>query len=50
MSGNILEPKIIENELKNLVKGDVASDEITRNYYSTDASVYRIVPSCVVYP
>ncbi|MFX0013060.1 MAG: FAD-linked oxidase C-terminal domain-containing protein [Promethearchaeota archaeon] len=50
MPTNKLEPKMIEMELKTRVKGDVASDEITRNFFSTDASVYRIVPSCVVYP
>ena len=50
MSKTNLDPKTIERELKNRVKGDVASDDISRYFYSTDASVYRITPSCVVYP
>ncbi len=50
MSKSNIDPKTIEMDLKNRVKGDVAIDDITRNFYSTDASVYRIVPSCVVYP
>ena len=50
MSKSNIDPKTIETELKNRVKGDVAIDDITRNFFSTDASVYRIVPSCVVYP
>jgi FAD/FMN-containing dehydrogenase/Fe-S oxidoreductase len=40
----------MEMELKKRVKGDVAIDDITRYFFSTDASVYRIMPSCVVYP
>ena len=41
----------IDENLKNLIKsqveGEVYFDEITREIYSTDASIYRIVPLCV---
>ena len=44
----------IDENLKNLIKsqveGEVYFDEITREIYSTDASIYRIVPLCVVVP
>ncbi|MFX1515475.1 MAG: FAD-binding oxidoreductase, partial [Promethearchaeota archaeon] len=50
MSDIKLEPEIIKKDLEERVKGEVAIDDITRNFYSTDASVYRIVPSCVVRP
>ena len=50
MSSSKLEPKIIKRELEERVKGKVAIDDITCNFYSTDASVYRVVPSCVVRP
>ena len=48
-----LENKVIDidENLKNLIKsqveGEVYFDEITREIYSTDASIYRIVPLCV---
>ena len=51
-----LENKVIDidENLKNLIKsqveGEVYFDEITREIYSTDASIYRIVPLCVVVP
>ena len=50
MLKSVFDPKLIERELKSRIKGDIAIDDIARNFYSTDASVYRIVPSCVVYP
>ena len=44
----------IDNHLKNLIKseieGEVYFDDVTREIYSTDASIYRIVPLCVVTP
>ena len=51
-----LENKVIDidENLKNLIKsqveGEVYFDEITREIYSTDASIYRIVPLCVAVP
>ena len=50
MSKKNLTPELIEKQLKGRIKGDVSADEITRYFYSTDASVYRIMPSCIVYP
>ena len=44
----------IDDHLKNLIKseieGEVYFDDVTREIYSTDASIYRIVPLCVVTP
>lgn len=37
-------------ELAGLVKGDVRVDVFNRIAYSTDASIYRIMPQCVVMP
>ncbi len=39
----------IAKELGRLVKGDVCSDIYTRIAFSTDASIYRIMPECVVF-
>ncbi|MFX0087054.1 MAG: hypothetical protein ACFFAU_15455, partial [Candidatus Hodarchaeota archaeon] len=50
MTVSSLKPEIVENTLKEQIKGDVSASEITRYFYSTDASVYRIMPTCVVYP
>jgi len=36
--------------LKRLIQGDVYADILHRVAYSTDASIYRIVPQCVVVP
>jgi len=46
----VLTPWGITQELKNKIKGEIKEDKVTRYLYSTDASVYRIQPSCVVYP
>ncbi|MEK9675585.1 MAG: FAD-binding oxidoreductase, partial [Chloroflexota bacterium] len=40
----------LEAELKAAVGGEVRFDAVTRNMYSTDASIYRIVPIGVVIP
>lgn len=37
-------------DLASLIKGDVCVDVYTRTVFSTDASIYRIVPQCVVAP
>ena len=42
--------EIIGAELSGLVKGDVRVDVFNRIAYSTDASIYRIMPQCVVMP
>ncbi|MFW9854666.1 MAG: FAD-binding protein, partial [Candidatus Thorarchaeota archaeon] len=43
-------PDVIKNGLENIIQGEAVSSEITRYLFSTDASVYRIMPSCVVFP
>lgn len=50
MSTPSFTPETIGGRLSGRIKGEVDSNEITRYIYSTDASVYRIMPSCVVYP
>ena len=40
----------LEAELKKSVNGEVRFDEITRQMYSTDASLYRIEPVGVIIP
>lgn len=40
----------IKKTLTKEVKGDVRFDEITREIYSTDASIYSILPLCVAIP
>jgi len=40
----------IIDELTKIVRGDVFTDMLHRAAYSTDASIYRIVPQCVVAP
>lgn len=45
--------KTVDNqsyELSRLIKGDVLTDILHRAAYSSDASIYQIVPSCVVCP
>ncbi|MBN2019113.1 MAG: anaerobic glycerol-3-phosphate dehydrogenase subunit C [Sedimentisphaerales bacterium] len=47
------QPSIINHhfaDLARLVKGEVFTDVIHRAAYSSDASIYQILPSCVVYP
>jgi len=40
----------IADDLTKIVRGDVFTDMLHRAAYSTDASIYRIVPQCVVAP
>jgi FAD/FMN-containing dehydrogenase/Fe-S oxidoreductase len=40
----------IAGDLARIVRGDVFADILHRVAYSTDASIYRIVPQCVVAP
>lgn len=50
MSVMNFKPEFVENSLKERIQGDVSASEITRYFYSTDASVYRFMPLCVAYP
>jgi len=40
----------IQKSLKSVISGEVFSDKYVLNYYSVDASSYRIIPSLVVIP
>ena len=43
-------PEQVAADLANVVRGDVFGDILHRAAYSTDASIYRIIPTCVVAP
>jgi len=43
-------PEQIAADLRAVVRGDVFADILHRAAYSTDASIYRVVPQCVVAP
>ena len=43
-------PEQIASDLAKVVRGDVFADILHRVAFSTDASIYRIVPECVVAP
>ena len=43
-------PERIASDLAKIVQGDVFCDILHRVAYSTDASIYRIVPLCIVAP
>jgi len=43
-------PEQIAADLGELVRGEAFADIVHRAAYSTDASIYRIVPACVVAP
>jgi FAD/FMN-containing dehydrogenase/Fe-S oxidoreductase len=45
-----MEPEQIASDLARFVQGDVFTDILHRAAYSTDASIYRIVPAYVVAP
>ena len=40
----------LSTKLKNLIKGDVLSDDQTLTQYSHDASIFEVRPRCVVFP
>src|SRR5262245_49143323 len=44
-----MNPALLE-ELKSLIKGDVATDEDTLMKHSHDASLFEVKPKVVVYP
>jgi len=43
-------PAQIASDLAKVVRGDVFADILHRAAYGTDASIYRIVPACVIAP
>jgi FAD/FMN-containing dehydrogenase/Fe-S oxidoreductase len=43
-------PEQIASDLVKAIRGDVFVDILHRAAYSTDASIYRIVPQCIVMP
>ncbi len=43
-------PEKVSADLAKVIRGDVFADILHRAAYSTDASIYRIVPVCVVAP
>ncbi len=40
----------IQTDIAKLIRGDIASDIFTRAAFATDASIYQIMPACVVFP
>src|SRR3989344_6827533 len=40
----------LQKELQNLIKGDVKTDDIALQTYSTDTSLFKVVPKAVVFP
>ena len=45
-----IKTKLLAGRLRSLIRGDVFEDRVTRLLYSTDASIYRLVPLAVVAP
>jgi FAD/FMN-containing dehydrogenase/Fe-S oxidoreductase len=45
-----IETNSLEQELRSTLKGEVRFDKVSRALYSTDASVYQIMPAGVVVP
>ena len=43
-------PEQIASELSRIIQGDIYIDMPHRVAYSTDASIYRIIPNCIVMP
>lgn len=41
---------VLEQELREVIVGEVRFDDMTRGLYSTDASIYQITPVGVVFP
>lgn len=50
MSAFPLDPETVARHLCARVDGEVFPDRLLRSLYATDASIYRIVPACVVRP
>lgn len=49
-SADEMDSKLLARRLRPLIKGDVYSDRISRLLYSTDGSMYRLIPLAVVAP
>src|SRR5262249_27208825 len=49
-SENTVSPAELDKALKNSIRGEVRFDRLSRALYSTDASVYQIIPLGVVIP
>ncbi|MFA6176380.1 MAG: FAD-binding oxidoreductase, partial [Phycisphaerae bacterium] len=47
---NTKQPQQIENELSPLLKGECFADIFTRVAFSTDGSIYQIIPLCIIAP
>jgi len=45
-----MDSKLLARRLRPLIKGDVYGDRISRLLYSTDGSMYRLIPVAVVAP
>ncbi|WP_027389193.1 anaerobic glycerol-3-phosphate dehydrogenase subunit C [Chrysiogenes arsenatis] len=45
-----MDTNLIAEELNSLIQGDVYFDQATRCLFSTDASIYQVMPLGVVYP
>ncbi len=43
-------PELLISELKSTLKGEVLDSSMSRNLYSTDASLYQIKPACIAAP
>ncbi|OLS20096.1 MAG: Anaerobic glycerol-3-phosphate dehydrogenase subunit C [Candidatus Heimdallarchaeota archaeon LC_2] len=43
-------PSLIQESLSGKIEGEVYTDEISRNLWSTDASMYQVVPIAIVTP
>lgn len=43
-------PADIGGDLRQIIRGDVFADVLHRAAYGSDASIYRIVPACVIIP
>ena len=40
----------LKEEIQKIIKGDADDSDKTLNEYSTDASLFRVMPSLVVFP
>jgi FAD/FMN-containing dehydrogenase/Fe-S oxidoreductase len=45
-----LDSRLLATRLRPLIKGEVLDDRVTRLLYSTDGSIYKLVPAVVVCP
>jgi len=50
INSNLEIDSLVKETLHKEIEGDVRFDDITREIYSTDASIYRMLPICVVIP